>query len=573
MSSLAFVKVLLLAVFFSAARATQSCPDSLGIWPLPKKCAINYDSPTATLSSDFQFNIAAATKLRLSPSELNILNQAFARYLKILKPLKATQAEGSQPKPRVGDPDPNMEIFSLDISIGSTGGMPAQRKTTGLAWPSQSADETYTLSIDGSEGSVLGGTGSVWGVLRGLETFSQLFDLESGMVPYSKFVIDDAPRWNYRGVMLDTGRHFVSSTHFKALIDGMAYNKFNVLHWHITDDQSFPIVSSTYPELANQGSFGMDGRHIYSPGTVADIIDFARVRGVRVIPEFDMPGHSTSWFVGYPGLRTDCPAGSVKEFSKPMDPSKNYTYSFLQKFLKEMSGRFQDEFFHIGGDEVDGTCWQSTSSVQQFCKDHNLTSSPALQMYFEEKVVSMLTNLGKTPVIWEENFGSTTGYPEGAIVEVWKHKWGNTTILDTLIKEGYKTIYTTTDWYLDYSTNAINGGFTRRIDDISEWEYYYRVEPFTNSSLDEKEQEKLLGAEVCSWNPYFDGTNLLSNVFPRSVAVGERLWSDKSVRNLTSALSRIQNQRCRMVARGIPVSPVNFADHCPYPYEFTYVSP
>jgi hexosaminidase len=317
----------------------------------------------------------------------------------------------------------------------------------------------------------------------------------------------------------------------------------------------------------------MDGRHIYSPGTVADIIDFARVRGVRVIPEFDMPGHSTSWFVGYPGLRTDCPAGSVKEFSKPMDPSKNYTYSFLQKFLKEMSGRFQDEFFHIGGDEVDGTCWQSTSSVQQFCKDHNLTSSPALQMYFEEKVVSMLTNLGKTPVIWEENFGSTTGYPEGAIVEVWKHKWGNTTILDTLIKEGYKTIYTTTDWYLDYSTNAINGGFTRRIDDISEWEYYYRVEPFTNSSLDEKEQEKLLGAEVCSWNPYFDGTNLLSNVFPRSVAVGERLWSDKSVRNLTSALSRIQNQRCRMVARGIPVSPVNFADHCPYPYEFTYVSP
>jgi hexosaminidase len=118
---------------------------------------------------------------------------------------------------------------------------------TDVAWPSQSDDEAYTLTIDGSKGSTLYGTGSVWGVLRGLETFSQLFDLESGMIPYSKFVIEDAPRWNYRGLMLDTGRHFVSATHFKALIDGMVYNKFNVLHWHITDDQSFPIVHCVRP--------------------------------------------------------------------------------------------------------------------------------------------------------------------------------------------------------------------------------------------------------------------------------------------------------------------------------------
>lgn len=287
-----------------------------------------------------------------------------------------------------------------------------------------------------------------------------------------------------------------------------------------------------------------------------------------------MPGHSTSWFNGYPNLRTNCPSGLLKDFTKPMDPTKDSTYKFLQNLLKEMSNKFHDDFFHIGGDEVDGSCWESNKAIQTFCKEHNITSSPALQMYFEEQIVSMLQKLNKTPIIWEENFGSTSsGYPKGAIIEVWKNSWGNSTVLDALIKKGYTTIFTTRDWYLDYSTNARKDGYTRRINDISEWEYYYQVDPFTNSTLTEKEQAKLLGCEVCSWNPFFDGTNMLSNLFPRSVAVAERLWSDKSVRNLTSALSRIQQQRCRMVARGIPVSPIHFADFCPIPYEFTYNSP
>ena len=176
-----------------------------------------------------------------------------------------------------------------------------------------------------------------------------------------------------------------------------------------------------------------------------------------MVPEFDMPGHATSWFNGYPELMTKCPDSALKDFSKPMDVSKNSTYSFLAELLTEMSSRFEDDFFHIGGDEVDGSCWGANKDVQEFCKAHNITSSAALQMYFEKKIVEQLVDLGKTPVIWEENFGSLTGYPKGAVIEIWKHVWGNTTILDEIIRQGHHAIYTTPDWYLDYSTNARKG--------------------------------------------------------------------------------------------------------------------
>ena len=555
----------------------QKCIDELGLWPLPSNCSVDIYSNPTSLSSSFKIILSPSSEKILSPNEMDWMKNTIDRYNNILKPLynNDNNVNNNNEKP--------LQELTINIatSISTTGNINS-KKAQNIIWPSIKDDETYQLILnskdDDESSNVNLFTNEIWGTIRGLETFSQLFNLNTKLSPYSTIRINDSPRFQYRGLMLDTSRHYVGMESIQALLDGMVYNKFNVLHWHITDDQSFPIQSTTFPNLAKNGSFDSTyQRHVYTPTNVDSILESARLRGIRVIPEFDMPGHSTSWFDGYPDLRTDCPDSSLKDFSKPMDVTKDSTYSFLQKLLTEMSNRFQDHYFHIGGDEVDGSCWEADPAVQQFCKEHNITSSPALQMYFEEKIVKQLIELGKIPIIWEENFGSLTGYPKGAIIEIWKHVWGNNTILEEIIRQGHEVIYTTPDWYLDYSTNAQKDKtpipYTRRIDDSSEWKYYYQVDPFTNSTLNEKEQKQLLGAELCSWNVLFDSTNLLSNIFPRGVAVGERLWSDKSIRNETSAATRILNQRCRMVYRGIPVAPVAMADHCAFPYQFTYSGP
>ena len=166
--------------------------------------------------------------------------EIFLRYDNILTPMKlmkatATKQEGGGGGKRIiGDPDPNVEISALTIQITPNKVDYSSKTEDNVVWPSLNDDESYRLSIDGPTGSILFGT-SVWGILKGLETFSQMFDMVDGMLMHSKLIVEDAPRWKYRGIMLDTGRHFLSASQFKATIDGMAYNKFNVLHWHITD--------------------------------------------------------------------------------------------------------------------------------------------------------------------------------------------------------------------------------------------------------------------------------------------------------------------------------------------------
>ena len=132
--------------------------------------------------------------------------------------------------------------------------------------------------------------------------------------------------------MIDTGRNFLTTTTIKMTLDAMAYTKLNVLHWHMTDDQSFPIVSETLPHLASAGAFSP--RHTYSKKDVAGVVRYARERGIAVLPEFDMPGHSTSWQKGYPSLTTRCSNASKLGFTKPMDVTINSTYTLIESLLR-----------------------------------------------------------------------------------------------------------------------------------------------------------------------------------------------------------------------------------------------
>ena len=442
--------------------------------------------------------------------------------------------------------------------------------------PSLGDDESYTISIaaDSIATSFVNAT-TVWGAMRGLESLSQLISGAVGDTKQRLFIsassvsIADAPRFSHRGLMIDTGRAFIPVNLIMATLDAMSYVKLNVLHWHITDDQAFPIVSAAWPNLTMGAMQAPALSHTYARSDAVAIIEAAAERGIRVIPEFDVPGHSTSWFAGYPQLATvcECPdCGST--FSKPMDPTLETTYDFLSTLFTEMTSVFPDAFFHIGGDEVDPTCWLNNSNVVAFMKVHGFETTAQLQEYFESRVFAMLPK--KEVIIWEGNFGASSTYPSGAIVEAWKEKSGNLTVVEKLIRANYTVIYTTPSWYLDWIEKGDD-----HVDQPGDWVDYHTVDPLANTTLTPVQQQKMLGAEVAMWTLYEDASNFMPTVFPRATAVAERLWSaaGATVDDSTALLNRMRNIRCRMIARGIAVSPIEIAGSCPNSGQVNYVPP
>ena len=272
-------------------------------------------------------------------------------------------------------------------------------------------DESYRLSITPDRVRIV--ATEPLGALRGLETFLQLVTIgapntgaPSGFSAPT-VEIDDHPRFGWRGLSLDVSRHFIGVDGIKRTIDGLAAVKMNVLHWHLSDDQGFRIESKKYPRLQEKGSDGQ----FYTQTEVRDIISYARDRGVRVVPEFDMPGHATSWFPGYPSLASGPATGNapyqiVREpgiLTATMDPTKESTYKFLDGFIGEMAKLFPDAYFHIGGDEVSPRGeWFHNPHIAAFMKKNRLANFPALQAYFNRRVLKIVSKHGKHMEGWDE---------------------------------------------------------------------------------------------------------------------------------------------------------------------------
>src|SRR6266478_1343597 len=225
-------------------------------------------------------------------------------------------------------------------------------------------DESYTLDIS-SSGAKLHAANPL-GTLRGLQTFLQLIVITPDGFSAPAVHIEDRPRFPWRGLMIDSGRHFIPLDVIKRNLDGMEAVKMNVFHWHLSDNQGFRAESRKFPRLHEQGSDGL----FYTQEEIRDIVEYARDRGIRVVPEFDMPGHSTAWFSGYPELASGSgPYGIERKwgvFDPVMDPTDEKTYKFLNEFIGEMARLFPDQFFHIGGDEVNGKEWDANPKIQAF---------------------------------------------------------------------------------------------------------------------------------------------------------------------------------------------------------------
>jgi len=230
-------------------------------------------------------------------------------------------------------------------------------------------NESYQLTV--SDSAVQLTAPNTLGALHGLQTFLQLVTITPTGFVAPSVTIKDQPRFPWRGLMIDVSRHFIPIDVLKRNLDGMALVKMNVFHWHLSDDQGFRAESKTFPKLTSAGSEG----HFYTQDEIRDLVSYAHDRGIRVVPEFDTPGHSRSWFVGYPDLASNEGPFTVENEHGPesvTDPTREEAYKFVDKFVEDMAKVFPDAYFHIGGDEVNGKFWDSNPKIQAFKQAHGM---------------------------------------------------------------------------------------------------------------------------------------------------------------------------------------------------------
>ena len=383
--------------------------------------------------------------------------------------------------------------------------------------PELGEDESYTLEVTPS-GAELGAPTTL-GVMHGLQTFLQLVETTPQGFAVPTVVIKDKPRFPWRGLMIDSGRHFIPVEVIKRNLEAMAAVKLNVLHWHLSENQGFRGESKRFPKLQGMGSDGL----FYTQDQVRGIIAYARDRGIRVVPEFDMPGHSTAWFVGYPELASGRGPYSVERkwgvFDPAMDPTRESTYKFLDEFIGEMAGLFPDQFFHIGGDEVNGKQWDANPQIQRFIRAHGLKNNAGLQAYFNARVQKLVTKHGKTMEGWDEILRPEL--PKSIVIQSWR---GQKSLADAA-QQGYRGLLSH-GYYLDLMTSAAS---------------HYEVDPFADAraNLSETDKEKILGGEACMWAEYVSAENVDSRIWPRAAAVAERLWSPQNVTDVHSMYERL----------------------------------
>ena len=381
-------------------------------------------------------------------------------------------------------------------------------------------DESYALLI--SPERIRLSADEPLGVLRGMETFLQLVapcPAEPAGFCVPVLEIHDQPRFLWRGLSLDVSRHFIPADGIKRTIDGMAAVKLNVLHWHLSDDQGFRVESKKYPKLQQLGSDGL----FYTQAEIRDIVAYARDRGVRIVPEFDVPGHSTSWLAAYPNLASrPGPYQIVHAKSDPtgvMDPTRDSTYSFLDGFFGEMTKLFPDEYFHIGGDEVQAKEWNSQPKIKAWMKSHKLGNSAALQAYFNKRLQKTLAHDGKKMVGWDEIL--QPDLPKTIMIQSWR----GTKSLAQAAREGYDGILSA-GYYLDLMQSSGQ---------------HYSVDPLQGDAaqLSAEEQARILGGEAAMWEELVTAETLDAKLWPRLAAIAERFWSPATVTDVASMYARL----------------------------------
>lgn len=378
-------------------------------------------------------------------------------------------------------------------------------------------DESYTLEISASHATLTAPT--ALGALHGLQTFLQLMAPTPAGFAVPVVTIKDAPRFAWRGLLIDVCRHFIPLEVMKRNLDGMAAMKMNVLHWHLSDNEGFRVQSKRFPKLHELGS----EEQYYTQAEVRELVDYARDRGIRVMPEFEMPGHSRSMVVGYPELASEpgpYRAGRVAQDEPALDVTQEKTYKFLDKLIGEMAKLFPDAYLHIGGDEVDDKPWNSNPKIQEFIRAHGMKNNRDLQAYFNQRLQKIVSKHGKIMMGWDEVLHPDL--PKTVVVQSWRGQES----LAAAAKQGYRGLLSN-GYYLDLMWPAAR---------------HYAVDPLSGgaASLTPEEQQRILGGEACMWAEYITPETIDSRIWPRLAVIAERFWSPQSVTDPKSMYQRME---------------------------------
>ncbi|KAL1507780.1 hypothetical protein AB1Y20_007390 [Prymnesium parvum] len=498
-------------------------PAALDLWPLPSNVS-GTAAPLTVLPSASFFSLA-------TPASSPLLTAAFDRYAALTFPHAPDAA-------RPGRPD-SPAITALSLTVHDLD----------ESHPQLATDESYSLSLPAAGGAASAEARTVYGALRALETFSQLvrFDFDAGAYAAAAVELRDAPRFAHRGLMIDTARHYQPLASIRRLVDSLPFAKLNVLHWHMVDSQSFPFEVVSRPKLW-EAAYAPSQR--YTQADVAAIVEYGRLRGVRVMVEFDMPGHAASWCKGYPEI---CPSAAC---TQPLNVASNATFDLIGSLLGEVtggrpstrgapSGLFPDNFVHLGGDEVDTACWTSTPSIASWLAARGWSADDGYA-YFVKQTAALAMAAGRRPVQWSEVYDHfKSALPKPVIVHVWK----DVTNVTEVLANGYNVLrnvgYDATSWYLD-NLNV-------------NWSAVYSNEPCHD--VPDALCPGILGGHGEMWGETVDASDVEQTVWPRLAAIAEKLWSPRDLTTSPAAsLSRLQSFRCLLNERGVAAAPVNNAN-------------
>jgi len=411
-------------------------------------------------------------------------------------------------------------VYSLEVSVSENSELQLH------------VDESYVLHVPVSGVATLSAT-TVFGAYHGLHTLSQLisFNFTSGCYELegAPWHIEDMPLYPHRELLVDSSRHFEPVVVLTHLIDSMAMAKLNVLHWHLIDSQSFPAPSRIHPEFSEKGAFSAGERYTWQE--LREVVEYGRARGVRVVPEFDVPAHTDSWAKSHPELfPISCKAA--------LDPANDMVYEVIGELLQDWSDVFTDDVVHLGTDELIESCWNNTLDVT-FMAAHGIESFGDLFGYFVEKVVGTANDIGKRATVWDESIIRSNRTPANAVVQIWHTDPG---LLQKAITAGHDAVYSPDGpWYLD------NLGVT--------WEEMYKIDPAANLK---EAPGRVLGGGGEMWGETVDPSDLELTVWPRLAAIAERLWSPVSVTSQgpDAARDRLEAFRCFLLQRGVGSGPV-----------------
>lgn len=550
--------------------------------PMPFPLPVNYSMGVCGNDPDLRPNCSTFMVFAINPTvhcsaklgcskrctSSPLFQQAFSRYTSRLG------SSGSSSDTRRSDTGPSGVITAVEVCV-----------TDDSEELGAETDESYAVAVPAAATAVATVTAAtIFGAMHGLETLTQLTDVRSNgakTIRSAPVKISDAPRYSYRGLMIDSGRHFLPVAHIKRTIAAASMVKLNVIHWHMVDTTSFASCSKLYPQLCqrgaypNNGSEGLGGpftgvpKAVYSVEDLTDIVEFAKDHGVRVIPEWDVPGHG-GWYMGMPELATSA-------CNDALDVTRPELYDFLRAFLLEMGGIFFERVLSLGGDELGTPCFDKSPTIAAWMKARGLNASSTQQYFWQQMTAKVFPHLNKTVSVWRadnpDNGAHAVNLPAGSVMNVYQNL---TTAWRQTIPAKIKTVVSIANqgWYLDgqgpgYNQNA--------------WTYIYSFTGVNGSWLEDPtwsaEQRALfLGGETAIWSEGINVDNFDAYVWRGASAAAERLWATEQslgcpaetcpgIRNLRPGPSqwlqpgshgapRLGDQLCRMSRMGVRTGPI-----------------